>query len=246
MEATTISARHLALPRAPLLSIAPELRNTIYRYALVSSEPIRVDFDQWRNRKRGRFTKPAWKRQFTMTAPLTMVSRQIRRESLGIFVGENTFYIDSGLFRGRPKRLHALQEWCQASPSHLESIQLHHRLHRNSVEVIFAAKRINQHIAITWMRYKGNARDQSVHSYCGHRINKMARGCDDMLDFLAKVGRYWLDVDEHSWAPASETSTDLWFKKMFRSCKRCRDKEWKRLDKEYEKNDGRWKQLFKG
>jgi hypothetical protein len=69
---------------SPLLELAPELRNAIVRYVVVSDEPIKVQ------------SQPSQRKNhhhFTMIPGLTMVCRQLRLESQRIFLEENDFEI---------------------------------------------------------------------------------------------------------------------------------------------------------
>lgn len=78
-------ARQPSLPRAHFLSRPPKLRNRIYRYVLVSSDPIKVKFASRKVRDRDSWDWDAgegWKCRFTMEAPLTTVNHQVRREGL--------------------------------------------------------------------------------------------------------------------------------------------------------------------
>ncbi|EMC97487.1 hypothetical protein BAUCODRAFT_23771 [Baudoinia panamericana UAMH 10762] len=63
--------------RASLLALAGELRNPIYRYVLVSNSKVQVT-DEW-----------------PPQASLLKVSRTIRKEAMSIFLGENTFALDT-------------------------------------------------------------------------------------------------------------------------------------------------------
>lgn len=69
-------------PRAHILGLPPELRNRIYRDAVVQNQPINVTLEGSPHRG-----------HFTITPPLTTVSRQLRHETRPIFLEENTFAI---------------------------------------------------------------------------------------------------------------------------------------------------------
>lgn len=64
--------------KASLLGLPAELRNQIYRNVLVERDPIEVDRYHWADP----VNKPC---RFTMTAPFTMVSRQLKQETQAIF-----------------------------------------------------------------------------------------------------------------------------------------------------------------
>lgn len=67
-----------------LLELAPELRNNIFRYAIISNEPIKLQFHAIRGTTRRRFT----------TIPgLLRASKQLRLETQRLFVEENEFEI---------------------------------------------------------------------------------------------------------------------------------------------------------
>ena len=76
--------------KASLLGLPAELRNQIYRNVLVERDPIEVDCYHWADPVH----KPC---HFTMTAPLTMVSRQLKQETQAIFLLENVFEFQSDL-----------------------------------------------------------------------------------------------------------------------------------------------------
>jgi len=72
-----------------LLELPAELRDCIFRYALVSDEPIKVRFSSVRW-----FSK---RRRFTMIPGLINVSKQLRSETQRIFFEDNTFEITPGV-----------------------------------------------------------------------------------------------------------------------------------------------------
>jgi len=69
-----------------LLALPPELRNRIFRYALISDQTIRVGVQSYSSRGRIR-------RRFDMLPGLINVSKQIRHETQSIFFKENKFGI---------------------------------------------------------------------------------------------------------------------------------------------------------
>lgn len=69
-------------PRAHLLGLPPELRNKIYRHAIMSQQPINVTLEGSPHHG-----------HLTITPPLTIVNRQLRHETRPIFLEENTFAI---------------------------------------------------------------------------------------------------------------------------------------------------------
>jgi hypothetical protein len=80
---TTKPSNKQATPApSPLLELAPELRNAIVRYVVVSDEPIKVQSQL--SRRKGHH-------HFTMIPGLTMVCKQLRLESQRIFLEENDF-----------------------------------------------------------------------------------------------------------------------------------------------------------
>lgn len=76
------------LPSTPkgLLDLPPELRNTIYRYVMISDKPIKIKYEHGYRR----FTKIS---RFTMIPALTLVSKQLRIETQRMFFEENEFKI---------------------------------------------------------------------------------------------------------------------------------------------------------
>lgn len=86
-------------PRLHLLGLPRELRDQIWRYAVVSDEPVNIG--------------PSWGRRkhFTNTPALTQASRQLRAENRRIFLAENKiafrdFYLLTSL---SPKPFHAFK-----------------------------------------------------------------------------------------------------------------------------------------
>lgn len=79
---TTGKQMEYIYPRAHLLGLPPELRNKIYRDAVVQNQPINITLEGSPHRG-----------HFTITPPLTTVNRQLRHETRPIFLEENTFAI---------------------------------------------------------------------------------------------------------------------------------------------------------
>lgn len=76
-----------------LLELPPELRDKIFRYALVSNEPIKLQFSSrwW----------PSRQRRFTMIPGLIKTSKQLRSETQRMFFEENTFEITPEVLKQR-------------------------------------------------------------------------------------------------------------------------------------------------
>ena len=76
-----------------LLELPPELRDKIFRYALVSNEPIKLEFSSygWRSKRR----------RFTMIPGLINASKQLRSETQRMFFEENTFEITPEVWKQR-------------------------------------------------------------------------------------------------------------------------------------------------
>jgi hypothetical protein len=84
---TTIAKRPKnKTPSTPskLLDLPPELRNRIFRYALISDEPIEVQFHSTRRSSR---------RRFTIIPGLINACKQLRLETQRIFFANNEFEI---------------------------------------------------------------------------------------------------------------------------------------------------------
>jgi hypothetical protein len=77
-----------------LLEIPPELRNRIFRYALVSDEPIKVGVQSYSSRGRVR-------RRFDMLPGLFTVSKQVRNETQAIFFKENELEVTHEVLKER-------------------------------------------------------------------------------------------------------------------------------------------------
>lgn len=75
-----------------LLDLPPELRNSIYRYILVSNQPIAIQFESDRHSKRC---------HFTMIPALTLVSKQLRLETQRLFLEENEFQVGAAVLQER-------------------------------------------------------------------------------------------------------------------------------------------------
>lgn len=86
-----------SLPPTPVgfFTLPPELRNDIYRYALVSDESIKVQFESSQRGRRGR------RCYFTMLPALATVSKQVGLESQRIFFEENQFVVTLVMFKPR-------------------------------------------------------------------------------------------------------------------------------------------------
>jgi len=77
------------------LALPPEMRNEIYRYALVVNGPIKVQFEAIQRGRRGR------RCFFNMLPGLATVSKQVRLESQRIYFEENLFEIPPEMFKPR-------------------------------------------------------------------------------------------------------------------------------------------------
>jgi hypothetical protein len=83
--AATKTSKEQALPSpSPILDLAPELRNAIVRYAVVSDKPIKLQLEPSRRKNH---------HHFAMIPGLTMACKQLRVESLRIFFEENDFEV---------------------------------------------------------------------------------------------------------------------------------------------------------
>jgi hypothetical protein len=96
-KATPAPSRLLALP--------PELRNRIFRYALVSDQTIRVGVQSYSSRGRSR-------RRFGMLPGLINVSKQIRHETQAIFFKENEFGITPEVSKNAARLLYSCSVPC--------------------------------------------------------------------------------------------------------------------------------------
>jgi hypothetical protein len=98
-KASSTTNLSTAFPTAPstlsnFLALPPETRNNIYRYALISDEPVKVQFE---STQRGRGDRCY---RFTMLPGLATVSKQVRLESQRIFL-ENKFEITPEMLKPR-------------------------------------------------------------------------------------------------------------------------------------------------
>jgi hypothetical protein len=77
------------------LTLPPEVRNSIYRFALISNEPVKMQFSsgRWRSSRR----------RFTMIPGLISVSKQLRSETLRISFENNTFEITPEVWKLRER-----------------------------------------------------------------------------------------------------------------------------------------------
>jgi hypothetical protein len=93
---TTAKRSEDKAPSTPskLLEIPPELRNRIFRYALVSDEPIKVGIQSYSSRGRTRH-------RFDMLPGLFTVSKQVRHETQAMFFVENEFEITHEVMKER-------------------------------------------------------------------------------------------------------------------------------------------------
>lgn len=90
---TKSSKKKASSTSSKLLELPPEVRNKIFRYALVSNEPIKLQFSSrwW----------PSRRRRFTMIPGLITASKQLRSETQRFFFEENTFEITPEVLKQR-------------------------------------------------------------------------------------------------------------------------------------------------
>jgi len=96
---TTASATASTAASTPspstFLTLPPEVRNNIYRFALISNGPVKMQFSSGRRR-----SSPL---RFTMIPGLINVSKQLRSETLRIFFENNTFEITPEVWKLRER-----------------------------------------------------------------------------------------------------------------------------------------------
>jgi hypothetical protein len=95
MSAALVASPTTTSTPSRFFTLPPELRNKIYRYALVRDEPIKVHFEVNQRGRRGRRCR------FTMLPALATVSKQVRLESQRIFFEENQFEITPKMLKPR-------------------------------------------------------------------------------------------------------------------------------------------------
>ncbi|KAF2162011.1 hypothetical protein M409DRAFT_27736 [Zasmidium cellare ATCC 36951] len=98
---STKTSRH---PPLELMSLPPELRNAIWSLLAVHDEPIEVQLRPIRPCKRPKELRGAIIRRFPLEPVVASVSRQVRREVLSIFYGDNRFILQKNacnLYNGR-------------------------------------------------------------------------------------------------------------------------------------------------
>ncbi|KAM0723009.1 hypothetical protein Q7P37_001207 [Cladosporium fusiforme] len=116
--------------RPHLLGLPAEIRNHIYRHVVVDNQPIVVQhytYHESRLFSRTRNTETFSRFSSRMVQPLTLTSRQLRREAQYLLVKENNFKITdaSGIFvPDTIKPLHAFRGFCEGFGPGLQSISL--------------------------------------------------------------------------------------------------------------------------
>ncbi|KAK0255325.1 hypothetical protein B0A54_03193 [Friedmanniomyces endolithicus] len=90
----TAAAASTCMPESPFLRIPGELRNEIYRYALLEDDTIKIN----------KHTKPA-------QPGMLQTNRQLRKEAGDIYYHENTFLFGISHFEAS-----IYITWCQSSP----------------------------------------------------------------------------------------------------------------------------------
>lgn len=228
--AAVTPAKQPPLPRAHNLSLPPELRNRIYRCALVSSEPIHVRFTETKVKDRDSWNWDAgekWSCSFTMEAPLTMTNHQIRCEARGIFINENTFEVNGQDFIHLPDGFRAFRSWCQATGAHFPLIcvrkygtMYHQGRYWGLAEAAFTAKQAGKTISVTNVSFTEKTyipAYDTVSLCCEHHIEQLALRFDDIFDLLEEFRQHWTDNPM--------TRSNSGFEKMFRKCKFCVEEE---------------------
>jgi hypothetical protein len=116
-------------------TLPPELRNNIYRYALVRGEPIKVHFEVKRRGRRGRRCR------FTMLPALATVSKQVRLESQRIFFEENQFEITPEMLKPRSLApLIAFHTICQRLEVEIRALRVCHEVKKRCDGDLFQLK----------------------------------------------------------------------------------------------------------
>lgn len=103
-----------------LLDLPPELRNHIYSYAMVRDQPIEVQC---------RYNRSSRCYGFTMIPPLSLVNRQLRLETLGLFLRESEFKLTREFMQqGKLGSLFALHRMHRNVGLELKTLHICHRL----------------------------------------------------------------------------------------------------------------------
>lgn len=161
-----------------LLDLPPELRNSIYRYAIVSNEPIELQHKSNRHSKQCRFT---------IIPALTLVSKQLRLETRRLFLQENEFLVGAAILRQRGALL-AFHSMHQLVGLELQSIQVSYKSMKRfegcnfQMEAELTLSKVEGRIEITKQAYDGRnfgLRSPVVHpsvsrlEVCGCRVQEL-------------------------------------------------------------------------
>ncbi|KAK4498997.1 hypothetical protein PRZ48_009508 [Zasmidium cellare] len=99
-----ISTKTSRDPPLDLMSLPPELRNAVWSLLAVHEEPLEVQLRPIRPCKRPKELRGAIIRRFPLEPVVASVSRQVRREVLSIFYGDNRFILQQNggnVYNGR-------------------------------------------------------------------------------------------------------------------------------------------------
>lgn len=136
-DASAAPAASPSTPPTPLgfFSLPPELRNNIYRYALVSDDPIKVQFYRSQRGRRGSHCR------FTMLPALATVSKQVRLESQRVLFEDNQF--ETTLDMSKPRDLApliAFQKLHQRLGTGIRSLRVCHEVKKRCDGDLFQLK----------------------------------------------------------------------------------------------------------
>jgi hypothetical protein len=197
--ATTKSPNKQATPAtSPLLDLAPELRNAICRYVVVSDKPVKVQSQ--RSRRKGHH-------HFTMIPGLTLACKQLRLESQRIFLEGNDFEIQPEMMNelGSKKPLSMFATMHHNVGLDLQTLQATIGIKKRvrgdlfQLETSFTLSRVEGGLSITNQIFSGTYLGRTVPgravpriSVCGCFFTRFALGFSkgpgvgDVIQFLEK------------------------------------------------------------
>jgi len=188
-------------PRLHLLGLPRELRDQIYKYAIVSDKPVNIG-PGGRGRRRHFFNIPA----------LTKVSRQLRHETRRMFLEQNTLAIDESklITSWSSKPLDMLKALCADSELQNAHIYSHKWVgtngkYRNEIHATLVANKTSGGLNVSLTNVESNwkvcsCRVESFANKYGNREGAIVRGLEALRQAYVGHVHYARDepeIDEH-------------------------------------------------
>ena len=217
-----------------LLELAPEIRNHIFQYVLVSDEPVKVSVQLFT--RRGRTL-----RRLLMLPGLINACKQLRHETQTIFFNENTFEITNAVLKERSDApLLSLRTMHQNMGLGLSSMRVCQVIKKRVSGVLFQMKAdftfsshagsltiSNQNYSATYLGRSQQHLPTHHIDVCGcdvaehmRRYRTVGRG-NDVVEFLLRLKDRFLGIVSYQAADLNRTDEVVYRLDDFAPCRTC-------------------------